>query len=339
MQQHCCHTARMKCGNGNYFPGTCRATKPKTREGDPQPSAHHPNLIFPSSYPFALFFRAYFFNLHTPVDSIAGAWGDPFLKLAMKDKIVFITGAARGIGFEIGRAFAGQGATVVLSDLDTDELSHAITGLGNHHSNSFGITCDVTQEASIKHALDQTLEKYGRIDVLINNAGLQHVAPIEEFPVEKFEHLIKVMLVGPFMAIQHILPTMKKQNFGRIINMASINGLIGFANKAAYNSAKHGLVGLTKVAALEAAHYNITVNALCPGYVDTALVRNQLAELAKTRNVELEKVLEEVIYPLVPQKRLLEVQEIADYAIFLAGDKAKGITGQAVVIDGGYTVQ
>ena len=121
--------------------------------------------------------------------------------------------------------------------------------------------------------------------------------------------------------------------------MASINGLIGFAGKAAYNSAKHGLIGLTKVAALEAADHGITVNAVCPGYVDTALVRNQLNDIARMRDLPFEKVLEEVIYPLVPQKRLLSAEEVAQYVFFLSGDNAKGITGQAVVIDGGYTVQ
>lgn len=142
------------------------------------------------------------------------------------------------------------------------------------------------------------------------------------------------MLTAPFVATKHVFPLMKQQKFGRIINMASINGLIGFAGKAAYNSAKHGVIGLTKVAALEGAEHGVTVNAICPGYVDTPLVRNQLQDLARTRNVELEKVLEEVIYPLVPQKRLLDVSEIADYALFLASDAAKGVTGQAVVIDG-----
>lgn len=121
--------------------------------------------------------------------------------------------------------------------------------------------------------------------------------------------------------------------------MASINGLVGFAGKAAYNSAKHGVIGLTKVAALETAAHGITVNAVCPGYVDTPLVRNQLAGLAETRGVPLEKVLDDIIFPLVPQKRLLEVEEVADYVLFLASDQAKGITGQAAVIDGGYTVQ
>ena len=121
--------------------------------------------------------------------------------------------------------------------------------------------------------------------------------------------------------------------------MASINGLIGFAGKAAYNSAKHGVIGLTKVAALETAEQGITINALCPGYIDTPLVRNQLSDLAAIRNIPIEKALEEVIFPLVPQRRLLTVEEIADYAIFLSGESARGITGQAIVIDGGYTVQ
>jgi 3-hydroxybutyrate dehydrogenase len=180
---------------------------------------------------------------------------------------------------------------------------------------------------------------FGRLDVLINNAGLQFVSPIEDFPTEKFEQMIKVLLVAPFTAIKHAFPVMKRQGYGRVLNVASINGLVGFAGKAAYNSAKHGVIGLTKVAALEGAAHGITVNALCPGYVDTPLVRNQLNDLSKTRNVPLEKVLEEVIYPLVPQQRLLDVQEIADYALFLGSPKAGGVTGQAVVVDGGYTAQ
>ncbi len=193
------------------------------------------------------------------------------------------------------------------------------------------IACDVTDENQIKAAINYTVNTYDRLDVLINNAGLQHVAPIEDFPTERFEHLLKVMLVGSFMTTKYALPIMKKQKSGRILNMASINGLIGFSGKAAYNSAKHGIIGLTKVTALEAADSGITVNALCPGYVDTPLVRGQFDDLAKTRNVPVENVLEEVLYPLVPQKRLLDVQEIADYAIFLASDRAKGVTGQVAI--------
>ncbi|MBO1000490.1 3-hydroxybutyrate dehydrogenase [Bacillus sp. SD075] len=257
----------------------------------------------------------------------------------VKDKVAIITGSARGIGFEIGKIFAENGAKVVLSDLDQNTVEKAALDLRNNGLEVIGLKADVTSEEDIIQLIKQAKDKYGRIDIFINNAGLQHVAPIEEFPTEKFELMIKIMLTAPFISIKNVLPIMKEQGFGRIINISSINGLIGFANKAAYNSAKHGVIGLTKVAALESASFGITVNALCPGYVDTPLVRGQLEDLAKTRQVPLVSVLEEVIYPLVPQNRLLDVSEIADYAIFLASDKARGITGQAVVLDGGYTAQ
>lgn len=257
----------------------------------------------------------------------------------IQNKVVFITGAASGIGYAIGREFASQGASVILSDSNAEKVLQVATDLRNQDYSVTGIQCDVTSEREIKSALDETLSTFGRIDVLINNAGMQFISPIETFPTETFELLLKIMLTAPFIAIKHILPVMKKQNFGRIINMASINGLVGFPGKAAYNSAKHGLIGLTKVAALEAAEFGITVNAVCPGYVDTPLVRNQLSDLAKSRNIAFDKALEEIIYPLVPQKRLLDVQEISDYVLFLASEKARGITGQAVVIDGGYTAQ
>lgn len=255
------------------------------------------------------------------------------------NKVVLVTGAASGIGYEISTDFAKEGAKIVLTDINEEAVQEAAGKLKQQGFDCIGIKCDVTSEAQIKAAIDQTVETFGSLDILINNAGMQHVAPIEEFPTEKYELLIQIMLVAPFIATKHAFPIMKKQGFGRIINMASINGLVGFAGKAAYNSAKHGVIGLTKVAALEGAEHGITVNAMCPGYVDTPLVRNQMGDLAKTRNVSLEKVLEEVIYPLVPQKRLLSVQEISDYTMFLASDKARGITGQAVVLDGGYTAQ
>nr|MBA5588164.1 3-hydroxybutyrate dehydrogenase [Anaerobacillus isosaccharinicus]QOY38602.1 3-hydroxybutyrate dehydrogenase [Anaerobacillus isosaccharinicus] len=257
----------------------------------------------------------------------------------MKNKVVLITGAASGIGLEIAQSFAMNGAKVVITDINDDQIETQVSVLQAAGYEVVGKKCNVCYEDDIKRAIDFTVEKYERLDVLINNAGLQYVSPVEEFPTDRFELLIKVMLTGPFLAIKYAFPLMKKQGFGRIINMASINGLVGFAGKAAYNSAKHGVIGLTKVAALEGAEFGITVNALCPGYVDTPLVRNQLADLAKTRNVRLEKVLEEVIYPLVPQKRLLQPNEISDYAMFLASDKGVGITGQAVVMDGGYTTQ
>lgn len=253
--------------------------------------------------------------------------------------IVLVTGAGSGIGLEISKAFAAAGAKVVVTDVRAEAAEEAAAAIRAAGHEAVGMTLNVTDEAQVEAVLKQTVEQFGRLDVLINNAGLQHVSPIEEFPTEKFELMIKIMLTAPFIAIKHAFPIMKEQGYGRILNMASINSLIGFAGKAAYNSAKHGLLGLTKVAALEGAEHGITVNAICPGYVDTPLVRNQMEDLAKTRHVELEKVLEEVIYPLVPQKRLLAVEEIADYALFLASRKAKGITGQANVLDGGYTIQ
>lgn len=257
----------------------------------------------------------------------------------LEEKVALITGAANGIGLEIARSFANEGAKVVISDLNRDAGEAAAKQLQEQGYEALAVACDVTDENQVRHSFDSTLKNFGKLDILVNNAGIQYVSPIEEFPTEKFELMIKVMLTAPFIATKYAFPIMKDKGYGRIINIASINGIVGFAGKAAYNSAKHGVIGLTKVAALEGAPHGITVNALCPGYVDTALVQNQLMDLAKTRNVPLDRVLEEIIYPLVPQRRLLSVSEIADYAVFLASDKAKGVTGQAVVLDGGYTVQ
>lgn len=257
----------------------------------------------------------------------------------VKNKVVLITGSARGIGFEIGKRFAENGAKVVLSDINEEAVKESAESLKKLGYKSIGVKADVTKEADIQNLVAEAKKTFGTVDIVINNAGLQYVSPVEQFPTDKFELMIKIMLTAPFIVTKTVFPIMKEQGFGRIINISSINGLIGFAGKAAYNSAKHGVIGLTKVAALEGAEHGITVNAICPGYVDTPLVRGQMADLAKTRNVPLEDVLAEVLLPLVPQKRLLDVNEVADYALFLASEKAKGITGQAAVIDGGYTAQ
>ncbi|MDG5787442.1 3-hydroxybutyrate dehydrogenase [Evansella sp. AB-P1] len=268
-------------------------------------------------------------------------------------KVIFITGAASGIGKGIALAFVKLGANVVLCDLKDGGLKEVKEELEMATSATSAISIsdatkkgdilflpfDITKEEEVKDAVDKALNKFQKIDVLINSAGLQYVSIIEEFPPEMFEKLWRVMCFGPFLTMKYVLPHMKERKYGRIIHMASINGLVGFSGKAAYNSSKHGVIGLTKVAALETAAEGITVNALCPGYVDTPLVQNQLADLARTRKVPLEEVLNEVIYPLVPEKRLLSVQEIADYVVFLGSEKARGITGQSVVIDGGYTAQ
>ena len=258
------------------------------------------------------------------------------MSLRFDGKVAFVTGAAGGIGFRIAERLAEAGARVTLADLDGGAARAAAERIGRGAS---GVGADVGSEEAVRAALEATIQAHGRLDLLVNNAGLQHVSPVEDFPAAKFELLVRVMLFGPFYAIKTAFPVMKRQGYGRILNVASINGLVGFAGKAAYNSAKHGVIGLTKVTALEGAAHGITVNALAPGYVDTPLVRNQLADLARTRNVPLEKVLEEVIYPLVPMRRLLQVDEVVGYALYLLSDAAAGITGAVAVMDGGYTAQ
>src|SRR5512137_182828 len=251
-------------------------------------------------------------------------------------RVAFVTGAAGGIGFRIAEMLAGEGAKVAVADLDGAAARAAAGRIGR---GAMGLAADVGREDAVGAAIDATLQAHGRLDVLVNNAGLQHVSPIEDFPAEKFELLVRVMLFGPFYAIKKVFPIMKWQGSGRILNVASINGLVGFAGKAAYNSAKHGVIGLTKVTALEGAPHGVTVKALAPGYVDTPLVRSQLASLAQTRGVPLEKVFEDVLYPLVPMRRLLQVDEVVGYALFLVSEAAGGITGSVAVMDGGYTAQ
>ncbi|MCY0875873.1 MAG: 3-hydroxybutyrate dehydrogenase [Firmicutes bacterium] len=260
-------------------------------------------------------------------------------KRELEGKTAVVTGAASGIGLAIAIRMAESGARVVLSDLRESAAHAAVEQLRAQGLQAVAYVADASAYEDIKSLMAFAQSGGHTLDIVVNNAGMQHVASIEDFPVEKFEQLVRLMLVGPFMAIQQAFPAMKAQGSGRIINIASINGLIGFAGKAAYNAAKHGVIGLTKVAALEGATHGITVNALCPGYVDTPLVRNQMQDLAHARGVPVERVLEDVIYPLVPQRRLLDPLEVADYAVFLASHRARSVTGQAVVIDGGYLAQ
>lgn len=255
----------------------------------------------------------------------------------MNKQVAIITGSASGIGLNMAEGFLREGYSVVFSDINQQVLEQVVS----HYASQdvLGIQCDVSNENDVRNLIDQSYQHFGRIDVLINNAGLQYVASIEDFPTEKFEQMIKIMLIGAFIGTKYVLPIMKQQQFGRIINMASINGLIGFAGKAAYNSAKHGIIGLTKVTALECATQGITANAICPGYIDTPLVRGQMQDLAKTRGISVEQVLDEVLYPLIPQKKLIDVNDITTLALFLSSVGAKHITGQSLVIDGGYTAQ
>jgi 3-hydroxybutyrate dehydrogenase len=257
----------------------------------------------------------------------------------LKGRTAVVTGAANGIGQAIATRLAQEGARVIVSDIREQSAQDAVEQLRSLGLVAEPFVADAGKEEDIQDLIQFAVSTFKSVDILVNNAGVQHVDYIEDFPVHKFSQIVQLMLVGPFMAMKYALPHMKENGCGRIINIASINGLVGFAGKAAYNSAKHGLIGLTKVAALETATHGITVNALCPGYVDTPLVRNQMQDLARTRGVPAEQVLQEVIFPLVPQRKLIEVSEIADYAAYLATDQARSITGQAVVIDGGYVAQ
>ncbi|GBF71819.1 3-hydroxybutyrate dehydrogenase [Paenibacillus sp. 598K] len=254
-------------------------------------------------------------------------------------KTALITGASSGIGLQLAQRFAQEGAAIVAADITAAKAQTAAASIQAAGGEAIGVACDVTDEEQVRIAVERAVEAFGTVHILVNNAGLQHVSLIENFPVERFDYMLRVMLIGAFIGIKHVMPLMKSQGYGRIINMASINGVVGFAGKSAYNSAKHGLIGLTKVAALEGAMDGITVNAICPGYVDTPLVRGQLEELARTRQVSLDRVLEDVIFPFVPQKRLLDVEEIAEFAAFIASDKSRGITGASLLVDGGYTAQ
>lgn len=255
----------------------------------------------------------------------------------MDSKVVIITGATGGIGKEIVLSLFEAGHHIVIIDINQYEIDNMIDAYNS--SKIIGFNCDVTNETKIINIFAQIYNKYKRIDGLVNNAGVQYVSNIEFFQTSRFRQMIDLMLTAPFIATKHVLPYMKEKKFGRIINMASINGLIGFSGKSAYNSAKHGLISLTRVSALETATFGITVNAVCPGYVDTDLVRNQLSEIAEVRGISTEEVLSKVIYSLVPQKRLLKPKEIAHVVRFLMEESSGGITGQTIVVDGGYTAQ
>ncbi len=253
----------------------------------------------------------------------------------MDQKVVLITGAAKGIGFDLAEKFASQNYKVILTDLKEDDLKEAQNKISDPTDY---FVCNVSDEEAIRKTIEHTIQQYGKIDVLINNAGIQHVEKIEDFPTDTFKNMIDIMLVAPFLTMKYVLPHMQKAKFGRILNMASINGVIGFEGKSAYNTAKHGIIGLTKVAALENATNNITVNAICPGYIDTGMVENQYKEIAKLKNISTKEA-KEFLFSLIPQKRLIDIYEISQLALYLASEDAKGMTGQTIILDGGYTIQ
>jgi 3-hydroxybutyrate dehydrogenase len=258
----------------------------------------------------------------------------PFADLTGRTAIV--TGAGSGIGAAIAAELAQAGAYVLVQELLPDPAADVVERI-HADGGAAGMACgDVSNPDDVRTLVEGLLQSHDRIDILVNNAGVQHVAPLESFPLEQWNRLLGVLLTGPFLLTQAVLPSMRQQQWGRIINIASINSKRGDPGKVAYCSAKHGLIGLTRVAALETATDGITVNAICPGLVDTPFIQNQLDDLAAMHGLAREDALAQIYLPSVPQKRMLDPQEIAVMARYLASDEARGITGQAINVSAGW---
>jgi 3-hydroxybutyrate dehydrogenase len=257
----------------------------------------------------------------------------------LEGRVSVITGSTSGIGLGIARALAAAGSAIVLNGFGKPE---DIAETQAHIVSDFGVKAryspaDMSKPAPIADMIAMTLDNFGRIDVLVNNAGIQHVAPLEQFPIEKWEAILAINLSSAFHTTRAALPAMRKQGFGRIINIASAHGLVASPFKAAYVAAKHGIVGLTKAVALETAEANITCNAICPGYVYTPLVEAQIEGQAKAHGIPREQVIRDVLLAQQPNKRFATVEELGALSVFLASDAAASITGTALPVDGGWT--
>jgi 3-hydroxybutyrate dehydrogenase len=254
-------------------------------------------------------------------------------------KTAIVTGSTSGIGLGIARALAESGANVVLNGLgDIDEVKRTRTALEQATGVSIAYDpANLMDPAETTALVARTEKSFGRVDILVNNAGIQHVSPIEEFPEAKWNAILALNLSAVFHATKAAFKGMKERKFGRIINVASAHGLVASPFKSAYVAAKHGVVGLTKVIALEGAEFNVTANAICPGYVWTPLVEKQIDDQAKAHNIPREQVIRDVLLVNQPNKKFATVEEMGALAVFLASDMAASITGTALPVDGGWT--
>lgn len=252
---------------------------------------------------------------------------------ALDGKVALVTGAASGIGLAIAQALAAEGASVTLADVDVERGQAEASRLAGARF----VAADLTQPSGCHQLVEGTIAAAGKLDILVNNAGIQYVAPIPEFPEAKWRQLIELMLTAPFLLAQAALPGMYERRWGRIINLGSVHSLRASAFKSAYVSAKHGLLGLTRVVALEGAEHGVTCNCLCPSYVRTALVEKQIADQARVHNIPESEVVEKIMVAEAPIHRLLEPSEVGAYAAFLCSDAASGVTGSAITIDCGWT--
>jgi len=257
----------------------------------------------------------------------------------LEGKTVLVTGSTSGIGRGIAEAFAGQGCNIVLNGFgDPAEIEALIAQIAGMHDVKVRYDgADMSKPDAIEAMMARAIREFGAIDVLVNNAGIQHVAPIEEFPVEKWNAIIAINLVASFHTIRHALPSMKQRRWGRIINVASAHALVASPFKSAYVAAKHGIAGLIKTVALEVAERGVTVNAVCPGYVLTPLVEQQVPDTAKARGITEEEVVRDVLLAAQPTKQFVTVNEVAALTMFLASDAAASITGAILPVDGGWT--
>lgn len=250
----------------------------------------------------------------------------------LEGKIALVTGAASGIGLAIARDLARQGVRVTLSDINVEGGQAAAKEL----TGARFAAADMSNSADLEKLVKETINAEGRIDILVNNAGIQYVSPIVEFPEAKWRQIIDIMLTAPFLLTKAVLPHMYANGWGRIINIGSVHSLRASAFKSAYVSAKHGLLGLTRVTALEAAEHGVTCNIICPSYVRTPLVEKQIADQARVHNIPESEVVEKVMVTEGAIRRLLEPEEVAQLITYLCSDAASGITGSAQTIDCGW---
>jgi 3-hydroxybutyrate dehydrogenase len=259
----------------------------------------------------------------------------------LKGKTAVVTGSTSGIGLAIARAMARDGANVVINGFgDKGAIESERTGIEKEFSvKAFYSPADMTKPAEIAEMIHIAEKTFGSVDVLVNNAGIQHVAPIEEFPIEKWDAIIGINLSAAFHAIRAAVPGMKARKWGRIINTASAHSLVASPFKSAYVTAKHGLTGLTKTVALELATFGVTANCISPGYVWTPLVEKQIPDTMKARNMTAEQVKRDVLLAAQPTKEFVTVDQVASLALYLCSDAAAQITGANLSIDGGWTAE
>ncbi|MBL4883402.1 MAG: 3-hydroxybutyrate dehydrogenase [Planctomycetaceae bacterium] len=253
-----------------------------------------------------------------------------------QQQTVLITGASSGIGADLAKSFFQAGYRLVLADLNEPD---SLTVFEEREQDVLFVQADLSQETACEEIVQQGIERFSSIDVLINNAGVQHVCPIESFPVQTWQKMLAVMLTAPFLLTKLVWPGMKKNGWGRIVNIGSIHSQVASLNKVAYTSAKHGLIGLTKTAALEGGPCGITANAICPAYVRTPLVENQIAAQAKTLGISEEAVEQDVLLKSAATGSLIEPSEVSSLVLYLCSENAKSVTGASWNIDCGWTAQ